>query len=694
MSSLFDYQNPKTLAPEQLTEEQAKTELARLAQEIAEHNKRYHQDDAPTISDAEYDILFQRNAAIEAKFPALIRHDSPSLKVGAAPAEKFAKITHSKPMLSLSNAFTHEDVDDFITRIRRFLGLDEQEVVPVLAELKIDGLSFSVRYEKGRYTHAATRGDGVTGEDITANARTLVGLPLTLTNAPDILEVRGEVYMQHDDFQTLNQSRMAEEEPVFANPRNAAAGSLRQLDSTITAKRKLCYFAYGLGEVSEAIADTQSGILDRLTAWGFSTNPLHIVADSVDQMMAFYDDIYTKRPHLAYDIDGIVYKVNRLTWQERLGAISRTPRWATAHKFPAEQAKTTLERITIQVGRTGALTPVAELTPITVGGVVVSRATLHNQDEILRKDIRQGDTVIIQRAGDVIPQVVAVDLSLRPENSTPFVFPTHCPVCGHIAEREEGEAVMRCTGGMLCAAQAVEQLKHFVSRDAFDIEGLGEKQIAAFWESGLVKEPADIFTLEERDKTSLTPLRNHEGWGRKSAENLFAAITARRIIALDRFIYSLGIRHVGHTTAKLFATHYTSLENWLQAMMGDAAQLLEINGVGTKLAHSITQFFQESANIAIIDRLTRHVTVTDVHAKTSDSPVAGKTVVFTGTLEHMTRAEAKSRAENLGAKVAGSVSSKTDYVIVGADAGSKRKKAEELGVKALTEEEWLGMIGE
>lgn len=692
MVSLFDYQDPKTLSPEQLTEAQAKAELERLAQELAEHNKRYYQDDAPTITDAEYDALFQRNNAIEARFPALIRSDSPSLSIGAAPAEKFAKITHSKPMLSLGNAFSREDVDDFIVRIRRFLGLDDNEPVPTLAELKIDGLSFSVRYEKGRYVSAATRGDGVTGEDITANVRTLIGLPLTLTSAPDVLEIRGEVYMQHEDFQTLNRSREDEGEAVFANPRNAAAGSLRQLDSTITAKRKLRYFAYGLGDVSEAIAPTQSGVLERLTAWGFSTNPLHRVAHSVDEMMVFYEDIYTKRPHLAYDIDGIVYKVNRLDWQERLGAISRTPRWATAHKFPAEQAKTTLERITVQVGRTGALTPVAELTPITVGGVVVSRATLHNQDEIIRKDIREGDTVTIQRAGDVIPQVVEVDLSLRPAHSTAFTFPTHCPVCGHIAEREEGEVVTRCTGGMLCAAQAVEQLKHFVSRDAFDIEGLGEKQIAAFWEEGLVKEPADIFLLEERDKPSLTPLRNREGWGRKSVENLFAAIDARRIISLDRFIYSLGIRHVGHTTAKLFATHYTSLANWRQAMMGDAALLLEINGVGEKLAHSVTAFFHEPANIAMLDRLSARITVTDVHTKTSDSPIAGKTVVFTGTLERMTRAEAKSRAENLGAKVAGSVSSKTDYVIVGADAGSKHKKAEELGVKVLTEEEWITLI--
>lgn len=677
-------------------------ELARLAEQIAEHDQLYYQQDAPRISDAEYDALRARLNALEAQFPELVHADSPSQKVGATPARGFAKLRHIVPMLSLANAFTEEDVADFLARVRRFLGLDAAEKVAIVCEPKIDGLSFSALYEKGRFIRGATRGDGTEGEDITANLATLESLPKQLkgSNWPDVLEIRGEVYMRKSDFAALNAAQEAAGKPIFANPRNAAAGSLRQLDASITASRKLSYFAYGWGEMSEPLADTQWGVLQKFAEWGLVINDLMSQADNVPDIMAYYADLQARRAKLAYDIDGIVYKVNRLDYQHRLGQVARAPRWAIAHKFPAEQAITALEAIEIQVGRTGALTPVAHLTPVTVGGVVVSRATLHNEDEIIRKDIRVGDAVTIQRAGDVIPQVVAVDIGKRQANSEPFEFPHLCPVCHSDAVREEGEAVRRCTGGLICDAQIVERLKHFVSRDAFDIEGLGEKQIQAFWEEGLTWEPADIFTLQERDKSSLTPLRNKEGWGSKSANNLFEAIEKARRVPLARFIYALGIRYVGQTTGKLLARNYHSFDTWYAAMKNLAAgdemayeDLKQIDGIGEAVAKALKHFFGEEHNCKVLADLLPHLTVLDAEAIASDSPVAGKTVVFTGTLVRMSRDEAKAKAESLGAKVAGSVSKKTDYVVIGADAGSKAKKAAELGVTTLSEDDWLQLIG-
>lgn len=701
---LFSYASPSHTPPGELTREQAEKELSRLARAIAEHDRQYYQHATPTISDAEYDTLRQRNQAIEARFPDLVREDSPSFRVGTAPAEGFSKVTHTLPMLSLANAFSREGIEDFIERIRRFLGFGTEEPIALWAEPKIDGLSFSARYEKGVFIQAATRGDGTTGEDITANLATLPGLPPRLQgNVPDRLEIRGEVYMRHSDFAALNEKRKAQDLPLFANPRNAAAGSLRQLDPAITASRPLHYFIYAIGECSQAFATLQSELIAQLNRWGFATNALSTLHTSVETLMQAYQSLYEKRALLDYDIDGVVYKVNRIDWQQRLGHVSRSPRWAIAHKFPAEQAKTFLEAITLQVGRTGALTPVATLTPVTVGGVVVSRATLHNKDEIERKDIRVGDMVIIQRAGDVIPQVVAVDTSKRASDSAPYVFPGHCPVCGSITLREEDEAVIRCTGGLVCPAQAVERLKHFVSRDAFDIEGLGSKQVEALWQEKRITRPADIFTLEARDKESLTPLRNKKGWGKKSADNLFAAIEARRHIRLDRFIYALGIRHIGQTTAKMLARYYGQFTAWKNAMQEATnptssawQELVAMHGIGEKVAASITTFFAELHNVKELEELASLLTIEAVAPPSTlhTSLVAGKTVVFTGSLVHMGRAEAKAKAESLGAKVGASVSSKTDYVIAGSDAGSKLKQARELGVKVLTEEEWLQMVGE
>ena len=664
-----------------MTPQEAAAELARLAEEIAAHDRRYYQNDAPTISDAEYDALRRRNEALEQQFPDLIRPDSPSRRIGAAPAEKFAKVKHRLPMLSLGNAFSEEDIADFLQRIRRFLGLAEEEQTAFVAELKIDGLSFSARYENGKYVQGATRGDGETGEDITANLATILPARL-LDHPPEILEIRGEVYMSHADFAALN----AREEKPFANPRNAAAGSLRQLDSAITASRKLQYFVYGLGETSAPISDTQQGILTALTKYGFSVNPLSRIVTDTAEIMAFYQHIFTERPTLPYDIDGLVYKINRLDWQQRLGFVARAPRWAIAHKFPAEQAKTQLEDILIQVGRTGALTPVAALTPITVGGVVVSRATLHNEDEIARKDVRIGDTVVIQRAGDVIPQIVEVDIKQRPKNSAPYIFPHLCPACGSHAEREEGEVARRCTGGLICPAQAMERLRHFVSRDAFDIEGIGEKQIEAFYAAGWLKSPADIFQLKQHR----AELEEKEGWGQKSVDNLMQAIEARREIALDRFIYALGIRHIGEATAKLLARHYGTLDNLLATLSPE--EITTLDGIGPKVAAAFIAFFEEPRNREVIAALMREVKTIPLPAIAASSAVSGKTVVFTGTLIKMTRAEAKARAEHLGAKVAGSVSAKTDYVIAGEDAGSKLKKATELGIVILSEDEWLQLI--
>ena len=700
---------------EDLTEGQAAEDLARLAVQIARANRTYHTEDAPEIGDAEYDALKQRNAAIEARFPHLKRADSPTEQVGAAPAESFAKVRHEVPMLSLGNAFSDEDVKDFVRSVRKYLGLAEDSPLPVTAEPKIDGLSLSLRYETGRLVRAATRGDGQEGENVTANARTIDDIPAEMTgDAPEVLEVRGEVYMRHDDFAALNARQAEAGAKTFANPRNAAAGSLRQLDPRITAARPLRFFAYAWGAHSEPVAETQMAAIERLGRLGFRVNPLTDICNGAEEMLAHYRAIEAQRATLPYDIDGVVYKVNDLGLQRRLGYRSTTPRWAIAHKFPAELAWTRLEAIDIQVGRTGALSPVARLHPVTVGGVVVSNATLHNEDYIAGrdasgnpirdgKDIRVGDWVQVYRAGDVIPKVADVDLSKRPEGAQPYVFPTLCPECGSEAIREPGDAVRRCTGGLICPAQAVEKLKHFVSRAAFDIEGLGAKLVEEFYREDWIREPADIFTLEDRyGPGNPRQLKNREGWGEKSAANLFAAIRERRTIPLRRLIFALGIRHVGEAAAGLLANAYGSWTAFEAAMTRaevgsgpDWEALTNIDGVGDIMAKSLVTTFHQEAERASIDRLAAHLTVEDAERRvTEDSPVAGKTVVFTGTLEKMTRAEAKARAEALGAKVAGSVSAKTDLVVAGPGAGSKAKKAGDLGIETIDEDGWLALVGD
>lgn len=694
---------------EHLTLEEAAEELERLAGEIAHHDKLYYQKDAPEISDAAYDALRLRNEAIERLYPELVREDSPSRRVGAAPAGAFGKVVHKVPMLSLSNGFADEDVTEFWGRVRRFLNLGEDAVLEVTAEPKIDGLSAALRYEKGRFVQGATRGDGREGENVTENLRTIADIPRHLKgrNIPDVFEVRGEVYMSHADFSALNARRAKEGEPLFANPRNAAAGSLRQLDPAVTASRPLRFFAYAWGEASVIPGETQAEVVEAFRHWGFPVNPMFRVCGSAEELLAFYHDVEERRARLGYDIDGVVYKVNRLDWQGRLGFVSRSPRWALAHKFPAEQAMTILRDIEIQVGRTGALTPVARLEPVTVGGVVVSNATLHNEDEIERKDIRIGDTVVVQRAGDVIPQIVRVVEERRPKNARHFRFPDRCPECGSHAVREINEktgkvdAVRRCTGGLICPAQAVERLRHFVSRNAFDIEGLGEKQIAAFYEDGLIAQPGDIFTLEERDRKSLKKLKDREGWGETSANNLFKAINERRKVGLDRFIFALGIRHVGETNARLLARSYGTLEHFVEEMEAAAdpqseawRSLTAIDGVGDVLAGALIDFFAEKHNRRVLKALAEAgVEAVPLAAQETSSPIAGKTVVFTGSLERMTRSEAKARAEQMGAKVAGSVSAKTDLVVAGPGAGSKLAKAAELGIEVISEDEWMEMAG-
>ncbi|MGQ3076466.1 MULTISPECIES: NAD-dependent DNA ligase LigA [Rhizobium/Agrobacterium group] len=713
-----------TIPVETLTEEQAKAELQRLADEIAHHDALYHGKDKPEISDADYDALKRRNDAIEAQFPQLVRTDSPSQRVGAAPAGIFAQVVHARPMLSLDNTFSDEDVQDFVSSVYRFLGQMPDNSIDFTAEPKIDGLSMSLRYENRKLVTAATRGDGTTGENVTANILTIKEIPTELpADAPDIVEVRGEVYMAKSDFLALNAQMEAEGKQTYVNPRNTASGSLRQLDPKVTANRKLRFFAYAWGEMSQMPAETQWDMVQVFGRWGFPINPLTRRLSSVADIIAHYSDIGLQRPDLDYDIDGVVYKVDRLDLQARLGFRSRSPRWATAHKFPAEQAFTTVEAIDIQVGRTGALTPVARLTPITVGGVVVTNATLHNEDYIKgignsgdrirpeEHDIRIGDTVIVQRAGDVIPQVLDVVLEKREAGHTPYVFPKTCPVCGSHAVREKNEktgkldSVTRCTGGFVCRAQAVEHIKHFVSRNAFDIEGLGTKQVDFFFESDdpalMIRTAPDIFTLKARQDQSLTKLENIEGFGRVSVRKLFQSIDARREIALNRVIFALGIRHVGETTAKLLARSYGSYAAFAEAMQaagpkfGDAwNELNSIDGIGEVVAASIVEFFKEPRNLEVVQRLLSEVTPLDAEAAVvSDSPVAGKTVVFTGSLERFTRDEAKARAEGLGAKVAGSVSKKTDYVVAGPGAGSKLDKARELGVAVMTEDEWLALIG-
>ncbi|WP_380052199.1 NAD-dependent DNA ligase LigA [Falsihalocynthiibacter sp. SS001] len=698
-------------SPSEMTENEARAELERLAKILLQANQDYHGDDAPTISDAEYDAFKKRNAEIEKLFPTLVREDSPSEQIGAPASSGFGKISHAVRMLSLGNAFDDNDVEEFDTRVRKFLGINSGDVIEYTAEPKIDGLSLSLRYESGQLVYAATRGDGEVGENVTENARTIDDIPVMLTNAPDVLEVRGEVYMSHHDFLALNERQKVRGEKAFANPRNAAAGSLRQLDAQITKSRPLKFFAYAWGEISAPLGATQFDSIKALKALGFSTNPLTMVCSSPEELISHYRKIEQSRATLGYDIDGVVYKVNDLGLQKRLGFRSTTPRWAIAHKFPAELAWTRLERIEIQIGRTGALSPVARLDPVTVGGVVVSNATLHNEDyiqgrgskgEVIRdgKDIREGDWVQVYRAGDVIPKIADVDMSKRPSNSVPYEFPSKCNICGSPAVREEGDAVRRCTGGIICSAQAIEKLKHFVSRSAFDIEGLGAKQVEQFYNDGWIKTPADIFTLRERFGQGLQQLKNRDGWGEKSATNLFDAIDAKREIPLGKLIFSLGIRHVGDSSGALLANHFQSWENFERALVnttigsGEAwDDLLSIDGVGAVMASSLVNAFQNEKEREAIDALITHLAPIDaVRKNTEGSPVAGKTVVFTGTLEKMSRAEAKARAEELGAKVSGSVSKKTDILVAGPGAGSKATKAAELNVMVIDEAAWLDMI--
>lgn len=764
-----------------LSRAEAEAELARLSAELAHHDALYHTQDAPEISDADYDALKNRALAIEAAFPDLTSATSPSQRVGAAVSSQFAPVQHGVPMLSLDNAFSPEEVADFEARIRRFLKLPADEVVAFVAEPKIDGLSASLRYENGVFVRGATRGDGKTGEDVTANLRTIADIPERLSGSgwPEVIEVRGEVYAPNDQFDAFNAAAEAAGQRTYANPRNFAAGSLRQKDPSVTATRPLRFFAYAWGETSAPVAETQYEALQQLKAWGFQVNPRSERVEDAAGLLDIYDRLGTDRAGLGYDIDGVVYKVDRLDWQQRLGFIARTPRWATAHKFPAQQAQTVLEAIDIQVGRTGSLTPVARLHPVTVGGVVVRNATLHNEDEIARKDVRIGDTVILQRAGDVIPQIVGIVPDKRPADAVPYTFPTHCPVCGSEAVREEGEARRRCTGGLICDAQLVERLRHFVSRRAFDIEGLGEKQIVAFHERGWFKEPADIFRLA-RDTAKLDQLRAEDGYGETSVRNLVAGIDARRTIALDRLIFGLGIREIGEQTSLLLARHFgswaafeaaglaaaegipsaawtalaeghgvsqrtlavmataelSSADPWPEAPLdqklslafpGVAAparralaelasdwpaivrlaeiardegpsltlgEIAGISGVGPVAARAIADFFHEPHNRTVIAHLVEQLTtIEDAERPQADSPVSGKTVVFTGSLERFTRDEAKARAESLGAKVSGSVSKKTDYVVAGPGAGSKLADAQKHGVTVLTEDEWLALIG-
>ncbi|ARN84054.1 NAD-dependent DNA ligase LigA [Candidatus Nucleicultrix amoebiphila] len=699
--------NLRAVPVEQLTSDEAEKELAALAREIKYHDDRYYGEDNPLITDAEYDALRIRNHDIEKKFPLLVRPDSPSKRVGYAENTGFKKVTHSKPMLSLDNAFNEEDVEEFLARAKRFLALSDDLNIDVFAEPKIDGLACSLVYEEGKFTRAATRGDGNIGEDITENVRTLREIPHELFTAspPEFIEIRGEIYMTHADFNSLNQKREAEGQSLFANPRNAAAGSIRQLDPKVTAERSLKFFVYGYATYPSFLKTYQES-LELLKSWGFPITTLTALCKNKRDIIHYFNDLEAKRSNLPFDIDGAVYKINRLDWQERLGFVARAPRFAIAHKFPPEQGQTTLRNIIIQVGRTGVLTPVAILDPINIGGVVVSRATLHNQDEINRKDIRIGDRVLIQRAGDVIPQIVKVLNLHSHEREKPFVFPKKCPVCDSHVVQHEGEVAYKCTGGLICSAQASLRLRHFVSKDAFDIEGLGAKHVDAFFQEGLIKTPVDIFTFQERDHKSITPLRKREGWGDKSAQKLFDAINKRRKISLNRFIYALGVPQVGESTAKVLAKNYGSFKNFRDSMLkavdfGSSSyqELIAIEGVGPSIAEDILIFFKEPHNLTILNKLhgdahhAAQILIEDfVSSNSMASKISEKTIVFTGTLTKFTRAEAKSKAESLGAKVASSVSAKTDFVVVGADAGSKAKAAQELGVTVLNEDEWLNLI--
>lgn len=684
--------------------EEIRQELQRLADLLERYDRAYHQQDAPLVSDAEYDSIRRKAEQLEAEYPDLVPQNSLSRRVGFAVSEGFSQIKHTVPMLSLGNIFTEEDVVDFMDKIHRFLGLDPLAPIEMVAEPKIDGLSFSAVYEKGNFVRGATRGDGAIGENITENLKTIPDLPLKLENKtdnlfqapiPNVIDIRGEVYMARSDFFNLNQSQEEQHKKVFANPRNAAAGSLRQLNPAITAGRKLSLFSYAVGEVDQPTWTTHFEFLEQLKKWGFPVNPEIRICHSAEEMIAFFRYIGEKRASLPYDIDGVVYKVNRLDLQKRLGFIARSPRWAIAHKFPAEQAVTRLNKIRIQVGRTGALTPVADLEPINVGGVIVQHATLHNADEIVRKDIREGDTVVIQRAGDVIPQIVRVVREKRLNNSAPFVFPENCPVCGSRAVREGDEAVIYCTGGLVCPAQAKETLKHFVSKDALDIEGLGDKNIDIFYDKGWIRNPSDIFTLE---KNHLWDILNLEGWGQKSAVNLFDAIKRVQVgTPLNRFIYALGIREVGEATAKLLADRFLSWQNFKKAMLSLEAQTLltQIEGIGIVMADEIKNFFLEPHNEDLLNTLEQQIKIQDVVPKViKQTSLTNKVIVFTGTMQGFTRAEAKERAQQLGAKVSSAVSPKTDIVVVGDDAGTKLKKAQEYGIRILNETEFKQLLDE
>ena len=698
-----------------IPEADAAKELERLAQQIAYHNERYHAEDAPEISDAEYDALVRRNAELESMFPHLIRPDSPSRAVGASPSGHLAKVAHARPMLSLDNAFADEDISDFVGRVRRFLSLAENAEVALTAEPKIDGLSCSLRYERRQLVQAATRGDGQVGEDVTANVRTIADaeIPKRLpADAPDLFEIRGEIYMDRGDFDALNHQQAATGGKIFANPRNAAAGSLRQKDAAITAARPLRFFPHGWGEASSLPGETQSAVVAAIVGWGFRDTGLFVRADGADEALAHYRRIEAMRADLPFDIDGVVYKVDRLDWQARLGFVAKAPRWAIAHKFPAERAQTTLEKIDIQVGRTGKLTPVARLKPVTVGGVVVQNATLHNADEIARLGVRPGDRIVVQRAGDVIPQIV--ENLTRGEPREPWSFPDHCPECGSEAVREEGEVDVRCTGGLICPAQRVERLRHFVSRNAMDIEGLGGTHVESFFADGLISSPADIYLLTS-DK-----LIGREGWGEISANKLIEAIERSRTRSLDRFLFALGIRHVGQVTARDLARRYHTLEN-LRAVIGTAveqrhalhpavgesderfrlraakemAAIIETPGIGPEVADALVAFFAEPHNQDVIAALLANgVAPAAVVHETRASQVSGQTVVFTGSLETLSRDEAKAQAESLGAKVSGSVSAKTDLVVAGPGAGSKLKKAAELGIRVIDEQQWAEIVAD
>ena len=693
--------NPRKVPVKSLTESEAKEELYSLAKEIKYNDQLYYNHSKPEISDYEYDQLRRRNAEIEAHFDNLTLSSSPSFSIGAPPSKGFKKVKHARTMLSLANAFSSEDMNDFTDRIRKFLGLSERTIIPLIGEPKIDGLSASLKYERGNLVIAATRGDGIMGENVTANALTIKDIPRKLAgkNLPEIIEIRGEVYMKISDFHELNQHRKKDGEKLFVNPRNAASGAFRQLDSEMTASRKLHFFAYGYGKTSKPFPTYHQNFIDKLKNWGFQVNPMTARCENSEDVKKLYKSISEIRETLDYDIDGVVFKVDDIEWQNRLGAAGREPRWAIAWKFPAAQATTTLQKITIQVGRTGTLTPVAHLKPVHVGGVNVSRASLHNEDEIIRKDIREGDSVVVQRAGDVIPQIVYVLKQKRSEQSAPFIFPTNCPECGNTAIRLDKEAARRCIGGLVCPAQAIEHLKHFVSRDALDIEGLGEKQIKLFWDAGRLKKPSDIFKLKKQEEYATTPLTNYDGWGEKSVKNLFIAIEKSRDLTLERFLYSLGIRHVGKATAKLLARKYQDLNTLRKAMQNAQSyngeywhDLESIDGIGPVAARAIVDFFIQRDNYNEINALQSELKIKPFSVVNKQSIITGKTIVFTGTLEKMSRAEAKALAESLDAKVSGSISKKTDYLVAGATAGSKLTKAKAAGIKVLDETAWISLL--